>query len=112
MTFLNIDYRECLQDARRNDFVFLDPPYGGTKDRYTKEIFELDSLFNELERLNNIGVKWMMTFDGEAGERKYNFAPPRELYRNSFPINTGLSSFKKTMEKKRDLIVESVYTNF
>lgn len=112
VTFVNADYRECLQAVRNNDFVFLDPPYGGTKDRYTKKEFNLGNLFDELERLNRIGAKWMMTFDGEAGERKYNFAPPKELYRSSFLMSTGLSSFKKTMEKKKDSITESVYLNF
>src|SRR5574344_1466966 len=32
--FFNIDYRETLASVKCNDFVFLDPPYGGTKDRY------------------------------------------------------------------------------
>lgn len=110
--FLNIDYRDCLAEAQRGDFVFLDPPYGGTKDRYTKVVFDISSLYEELERLNGIGVKWMMTFDGEAGERKYNFAPPQELYLQKFPIRTGLSSFKKIMENKHESISENVYLNF
>lgn len=112
ITFLTADYRDCLAEARRGDFVFLDPPYGGTKDRYTKVEFDIEALYLELDRLNRIGVKWMMTFDGEAGERKYNFAPPQELYCQKFPIRTGLSSFKKVMENKNESISESVYLNF
>jgi len=110
--FRNVDYRDCLQNARRGDFVFLDPPYGGTKDRYKKIEFNLNDFYRELERLNKIGVKWMMTFDGIAGDRTYTFAPPDDLYERRFSITTGNSAFVKLMERKRDVIQESVYLNF
>ena len=110
--FRNVGYRDCLQNARRGDFVFLDPPYGGTKDRYKKIEFNLNDFYGELERLNKIGVKWMMTFDGTAGNRTYTFAPPDSLYKRQFSIRTGNSAFIKLMEQKRDVIQESVYLNF
>jgi len=110
--FCNVDYRDCLQSARRGDFVFLDPPYGGTKDRYTKIEFSLNNFYAELERLNKIGVKWMLTFDGIAGNRTYAFAPPDGLFKRQFSIQTGNSAFTKLMIQKRDIIQESVYLNF
>ena len=112
ITFLNVDYRECLAETHTGDFVFLDPPYGGTKDRYTKINFDLDAFYAELERLNTIGVKWILTFDGEAGNRKYNFAPPSELFKTKSSLRTGLSSFKKMMESKCEEISENMYLNF
>lgn len=111
-TFLNIDYRECLENTKSGDFVFLDPPYGGTKDRYLKEEFNLPSFYETLDRLNSKGVYWMLTFDGSSGDRQYNFAPPTELYVSKFTINTGNSSFAKVIEKKKQQINESVYLNF
>lgn len=111
-TFLNVDYRECLTVVKAGDFVFLDPPYGGTKDRYLKEEFNLSDFFSELERLNSIGAHWMLTFDGTSGERRYDFAPPVDLYSTKFSINTGNSSFAKLIEKKKQQIQESVYLNF
>lgn len=110
--FYNTDYRDCLQNANKGDFVFLDPPYGGTKDRYTKIEFDLNDFYGELKRLNSIGVKWMLTFDGIAGDRTYAFAPPVDLYERQFSIRTGNSAFIKLMEQKRDVIQESVYMNF
>jgi DNA adenine methylase len=45
------------------DFVFFDPPYGGTKGRYTKEKFCLDEFFSELDRLNCCNrVVWKLQF--------------------------------------------------
>ena len=112
ITFKACDYRETLSIAHKNDFVFLDPPYGGTKGRYQATSFDLNAFFNELERLNSLGVKWMLTFDGKAGERTYSFAPPSELYKSKFPIYTGNSAFTKLENKKLDRIEESVYTNY
>ena len=110
--FLNIDYRECLSEVYKGDFVFLDPPYGGTKDRYSHREFSLSDFYAELERLNSVGACWMLTFDGSSGDRVYNFAPPPELYKYRFSVSTGSSSFSKLIEKKKDVISESVYLNF
>lgn len=112
ITFKACDYRDTLSIAEKGDFVFLDPPYGGTKGRYQTISFDIEAFFSELERLNSIGVKWMLTFDGKAGERTYSFAPPAELYKSKFPIFTGNSAFTKLENKKLDKIEESVYTNY
>ena len=111
-TFRNCDYREILEAARKGDFVFLDPPYGGTKDRYTRTPFDLAAFYSELERLNSKGVNWMLTFDGEAGERQYSYAPPTGVFRYKFSICTGNSAFTKVMNSQKDSIQESVYLNF
>lgn len=112
ITFENTDYREILYNVEAGDFVFLDPPYGGTKDRYMRTDFNLQDFYAELDRLNSKGVMWMLTFDGTAGERQYCYAPPSSLYKTKFLITTGNSAFTKLMDKKKDSIKESVYLNF
>lgn len=111
-TFLNVDYRECLASVKEGDFVFLDPPYGGTKDRYTHSEFCLNDLYSELDRLNSIGAYWMLTFDGSSGERVYNYAPPQDLFKHKFSVYTGNSAFSRLIDKKKNAISESVYLNF
>jgi len=110
--FRKCDYRETLADANKNDFVFLDPPYGGTKDRYTKTEFNLQDFYNELERLNAVGAKWILTFDGTAGNREYDYQLPKELYKHKSEIKTGNSPFTKSMRTSIDAVYESVYFNF
>ncbi len=110
--FLNTDYRECLKDVKAGDFVFLDPPYGGTKSRYTQTPFSLDDFYQTLEGLNSKGVNWMLTFDGSSGERTYSFAPPEELYKVTFKVKTGKSAFRKVIDKVQEDIQESVYLNY
>lgn len=112
VTFCNTDYRTTLQDVTGNDFVFLDPPYGGTRGRYTRDEFCLNSFYSELERLNTIGARWVLTFDGVAGEREYSYEVPEELYKNKVLVKTGNSPFTKLMKTNIDAVYESVYLNF
>lgn len=111
--FLAADYRETLQTVSSGDLVFLDPPYAGTKGRYMPEAFGLDCFYLELERLNRVGAKWILTFDGRAGQRTYDNTPvPRDLYSHQIEMQTGNSPFTKLMNTSLDAVVESVYLNF
>jgi DNA adenine methylase len=110
--FINQDYRETISVAKKDDFIFLDPPYGGTKGRYTKLEFDIADFYNQLDKLNSKGVSWMLTFDGNAGEREYNFVLPKELYVEKTFVNTGNSPFTKLMKTSIDQINEAVYTNY
>lgn len=112
VTFAVADYRETLSVARPGDFVFLDPPYTATKGRYHKTRFDLEAFFSELERLNAIGVRWMLTFDGSAGARTYSHALPRGLYDHTFAIATGHSPFPRLQNARVDAVSESVFLNF
>jgi len=110
--FYNCDYRELTAIAKKDDFIFFDPPYGGTKGRYTKEKFDLNNFFDELVKLNNKGVKWILTFDGKAGNRNYMYELPKSLYCHKVIIQTGHSPFSKLMNTSIDSVNESVYLNF
>lgn len=62
----NTDYKNILKKAKKGDFVFIDPPYIEDKTyafKYNiKECnFDLSILKEELDKLDKIGVKWMMT---------------------------------------------------
>lgn len=110
--FITSDYKDTLRTAKEGDFVFLDPPYGGTRGRYIPNAFNLDEFYSELERLNSLNIRWLLTFDGHAGERAYSAAPPKKLYKSHFYIATGKSPFTRLMGTSIDQIQESVYTNF
>lgn len=110
--FIAADYRQTLTSVSANDLVFLDPPYAGTKGRYLPIDFCLDEFYDELQRLNVIGAKWVLTFDGRAGSRSYATSIPSALYRVRLALPTGNSPFTKLMNKSLDAVVESVYLNF
>jgi DNA adenine methylase len=112
VTFKAADYRETLTSVRRGDFVFLDPPYACNRGRYQPQTFDVDGFFEELDRLNRIDAKWVLTFDGRAGNRSYEGKIPRDLYRHRLTILTGNSPFTRLMGTALDAVTESVYLNF
>ncbi|MEG0879511.1 MAG: Dam family site-specific DNA-(adenine-N6)-methyltransferase [Malacoplasma sp.] len=63
----NDDFSKILLMAKKNDFVFVDPPYDTNDNQftsYTKTGFgkeEQNKLADLLDKLNDNGVKWMMT---------------------------------------------------
>lgn len=112
VSFHACDYRETLSVVRRGDVVFLDPPYASTRGRYRPDVFDLEAFYHELERLNKVGAFWMLTFDGQSGERVYKSEVPEDLYQHKFQIPTGNAPFTKLMEDSVDAVLESVYLNF
>ena len=65
---LNKDYKDILDKTKKDDFVFLDPPYVEEHEynfNYNKEE-SLDNkfileLYKEVKKLDKKGVKWLMT---------------------------------------------------
>lgn len=112
VSFAKTDYRETLSTVVTGDLVFLDPPYAGTRGRYSQEKFDVAGFYAELERLNEVGAKWVVTFDGYAGERTYEEALPKYLFEKRLALPTGNSPFTKLMRTGVDAVVESVYLNF
>lgn len=110
--FHHQDYRETLSAVSKGDMVFLDPPYAGTKGRYRAGDFSTKEFFELLESLNRKGVHWVLTFDGMAGDRKYETGLNSALYKHHLGISTGNSTFNKVIDKEMKAVVESVFLNF
>jgi DNA adenine methylase len=110
--FRACDYRKSLSQVSSEDVVFLDPPYGGTQGRYLPDPFDMEALFEELKRLNELGARWVITLDGEAGERDYDTELPENLYDHKLGLATGNAPFRKLTGAAVEQVVESVYLNF
>lgn len=112
VSFRAADYRDTLDDARKGDLVFLDPPYASTKGRYRRGTFSLQAFLLELARMNSRGIRWVLTFDGRAGGRIYDTSIPDDLYKHRLSMSTGNSPFPRLMGGNIDAVTESVYLNF
>lgn len=112
VTFKTADYRENTAPVQRGDLVFLDPPYACNRGRYRPQTFDLDAFFEELDRLNRIGARWVLTFDGQAGDRVYEGGVPQDVFRHRLAVVTGNSPFTRLMGTAIDAVTESVYLNF
>ncbi|MDP3696471.1 MAG: Dam family site-specific DNA-(adenine-N6)-methyltransferase [Candidatus Taylorbacteria bacterium] len=109
--FLATDYRKATKNARRGDFVYLDPPYFNTRGRYFGTI-NFEEFLNYLSDLNNKGVKFVLSYDGIRADKSYIVEIPKTLYKRHLLVPFGNSTFKKVQDKKVERVYESLYLNF
>lgn len=97
---------EKVKPTSCEDFVYLDPPYAGTKGMYFGG-FDNSKLF---EWIKGLDCKWAMSYDGISGDIDNTYAVPEDLYTEHKYVKSGNSSFKRVIGKSRDSIVyESLY---
>ena len=111
VNFLHLNYYDILSLVKKGDFLYLDPPYFNTKGMYYGSI-NADMFLSFLEKLNQKGVMFILSFDGKTCAKDYTFDLPKELYIRHQYIYTGKSTFKKVIDKTSNHVHESIYMNY
>ena len=105
------DYKEVLSLAKDVDLVYMDPPYQGvcsTGDpRYFSGI-DFDEFMQELKRLNQRNVPFILSYDGRTGKKSYGQSLPEELGMYRLEVDAGRST-QATLLGRTDVTYESVY---
>lgn len=109
--FVCQDYERTISEAGKEDFIYFDPPYVGTKQRYIENL-DIKRLFANLHKLNERGVKWAMSFDGRRGKKDLTQKVPKELYKRKFSLHSGNSSVEKVLNGQIERVEESLYLNY
>lgn len=109
--FCVCDFEETTFTATSSDFVYFDPPYAMSKNRYVADL-DLDRFFRVLEGLNRRGVKWALSFDGSRGPTTYGGVVPRSIYRRKKLLNSGYSPVSKVLNGPIEMVTESLYLNY
>ena len=111
-TFTARSFENILTEIKENDFVYLDPPYLGSRNRYIESL-RRENLIDFLKELNYRKAKWALSFDGSRGDTDYcQELIPKELYCKRVLLNAGLSAVSKVLNAKVEDVVESLYLNY
>ncbi|MFH1523380.1 MAG: DNA adenine methylase [Chloroflexota bacterium] len=105
------DYKEVLGLARPTDLVYMDPPYQGVcatgDSRYFSGI-GFSEFMQELKRLNQRNVPFILSYDGRTGKKSYGKNLPEELGMYRIEVDAGRST-QATLLGRDDITYESVY---
>src|SRR3989338_1200588 len=109
--FMNTDYETVLSLATPVDLVYMDPPYQGTSTgrnpRYHQGL-DFERFVKNLNKLNQKGISFLLSFDGQLGDKKYGQPLPEYLNLHHVPIHAGRSA-QATLNGKKDMTIESLY---
>lgn len=114
--FSNLDYKDVLSKAKKGDLIYMDPPYQGTSkqdctrdNRYIQGV-EFDEFVEQLKKLNDRGIDYIVSYDGKTGDRVIGKTLPKSLGLTHVYINAGISA-QATLNGKSRITYESLYAS-
>ena len=109
--FRSQSFEETLDECGEGDFVYLDPPYAGTKGQYYGKI-DQSSLFAAVAGAIGRGAKVAMSYDGTAGGKDHRTEMPAGLFETSIPMAAGNSPFRATQMKQDVKVVDTLWLSY
>ena len=107
----SLSYEDVLAKVRKDDLVYMDPPYQGVCGERDSRYFSgiaFDGFVGELEKLNRKHVRYMVSYDGRLGTRTYGKPLPAKLNLKLVELEAGRSS-QSTLLGRDELTIESLY---
>ena len=109
--FTSLDYRQILDQANPNDFIYMDPPYqgvcGNRDSRYFSGI-NVDDFIEAIDRLNRRSIPFAISYDGRRGDKTFGIVLPQELGLQKVELEVGRSS-QATLLGRSEITIESLY---
>lgn len=112
-TLFRGDFRDCAKAASADDLVYMDPPYQGTTygtDKRYAAGLERERLIEALHDFNARDVPYILSYDGQMGEKTYGVPLPGTIDADHLAIHAGRSS-QATINGREDETIESLYVS-
>jgi DNA adenine methylase len=114
--FQFISFESIFEIAKEGDLLYCDPPYENVKTNsmYLKNSFDSSTLFNELKKLNDRNIKWLLSYDGLELLKSKNIIIPENMYKRHIEIVQSSSSYRNLSNSKtnNNTVKESLFCNF
>ena len=109
--FVHSDYAAVMDEAKKGDLVYCDPPYVDTQAIiYGAQAFSLAKLFEVISRCKTRGVYVALSIDGtkRSGDKICNITIPEGLFETEALVNCGRSMLRRFQLAGRTLEGEVV----
>jgi DNA adenine methylase len=96
--FVCSDYAAAMDEAKRDDLVYCDPPYVDTQSIiYGAQDFSLAKVFKVIGRCKSRGVFVALSIDGtkRSGDKICNVSIPPGLFETEVSVNCGKSMLRR-----------------
>lgn len=96
--FAKMDYREAMQQAKRGDLIYCDPPYRHSQTiLYGGQAFRLEELLGEIARCKARGVFVALSIDGtkKSGQMVCDLPVQDGLFEEEIFVNVGRSMLRR-----------------
>ena len=112
-TFSAVDYHQIFELVEPGDLVYMDPPYQGVSNTRDNRYFagvEFYDFSNSIAILDRKGVDYIISYDGECGDKEYGRELPKSLNCTKYLLDAGPST-QATLLGKRDITYEALYVS-
>ena len=109
--FSAVDYREIFEMAKEGDLIYMDPPYQGVSNVRDNRYFSglsFEEFAQSLELLNRKNIDFLVSYDGNCGEKSYGRDLPVELECKKILLAAGFSS-QATLLGRKEVTHEALY---
>ncbi len=110
-TCSSVDFSEVVKKAKKDDLVYMDPPYQGTsftRDHRYLNGLTYDDFVDVLKIMNDKNTSYIISYDGKTGEKSHGRPLPNSLSLKHLHIQAGRSS-QATLLGSNDETIESLY---
>lgn len=104
--FHHSDFAVIMEDAKRGDLIYCDPPYSDSQAiLYGAQMFTLERLLRTIERCKSKGVYVALSIDGTkySGRKICNVPVPDHLFEREVFVKIGRSMLKRFQMDGRSL---------
>ncbi len=94
VTFINADFKETFDFAKKGDLIYCDPPYTHSQSiLYGAQEFNINNLWKAIYTAKQNGAKIMLSINGMKKSKKQDIGitPPEGLFEKEVLINCGTS---------------------
>jgi len=105
------DFRDVVTRAKKNDLIYMDPPYQGTsftRDHRYLNGLSYDDFVDALNVMNKKDLSYIISYDGKTGNKSFGKKLPDSLSLKHLSINAGRST-QATFLGNKDETIESLY---